>query len=64
MAHISFGIYLKPSQWDTAACRVVGNAPNGAFVNEHVSRVMLDVQRALLELQDAGGVKHLCSVIS
>lgn len=59
MAHISLGIYLKPSQWDAAACRVVGNAPNRAFVNEHSSRMMLDAQRALLELQDAGGVKRL-----
>lgn len=59
MAHISLGIYLKPSQWDTAACRAVGNAPSRTFVNEHASRVMLDAQRALLELQDAGGVKHL-----
>lgn len=58
-AYISLGIYLKPAQWDGAACKAVGNAPNRAFVNERSARALLSAQRALLELQDAGGIRRL-----
>lgn len=58
-AYIGLGIYLKPSQWDCMSCKAVGNAPNRAFVNEHTARVLLDAQRALLELQDTGGIRRL-----
>ena len=58
-AYIGLGIYLKPSQWDCMSCKAVGNAPNRSFVNEHSAKMLLSAQRALLELQDTGGLRRL-----
>ena len=58
-AYISMGIYLKPEQWDATACKATGKAPNKAFVNERSTRMLLDAQRALLEISDIGGLKRL-----
>ena len=52
-ALISLNVLLLPSQWDKRAGKVV-NHPNRLFLNNYITRRMLDIDTMVLKLTESG----------
>lgn len=52
-ALISLDIHLLPSQWDAKSCKVV-NHPNRLFLNNFLTRRLLDIETIVLRLAESG----------
>lgn len=60
-ALISLDIHLLPSQWDAKSCKVV-NHPNRLFLNNFLTRRLLDIETMVLRLAENGELGRMSAL--
>lgn len=60
-ALISLNVLLLPSQWDKRAGKVV-NHPNRLFLNNYITRRMLDIDTMVLKLTESGEIGNMSAL--
>lgn len=60
-ALISLNVLLLPSQWDKRAGKVV-NHPNRLFLNNYITRRMLDIDTIVLKLTESGDIGSMSAL--
>lgn len=60
-ALLSLNVLLLPSQWDKRAGKVV-NHPNRLFLNNYITRRMLDIDTLILKLVESGEIANMSAL--
>ena len=60
-ALISLNVLLLPSQWDKRSGKVI-NHPNRLFLNNYITRRMLDIDTLVLKLTESGEIVNMSAL--